>query len=104
MLRRLKQWADDGYLIRTVAPSGRSVITTLHKSVPPSDPGSSTSPILMPRTAVAAVSGHSVHPARGDEQDGHVVFSATPTNSPDRSGSGVEIGADEVAPLLGIKG
>jgi hypothetical protein len=82
VLRRLKRWADDGYLIRTTAAGGRSVITTLHKGVHPSDPGSSTSPILMPRTAVAAISGPSVHPARGDDQDGHVLFSAAPTNSP----------------------
>jgi hypothetical protein len=82
VLRRLKRWADDGYLIRTTAPGGRSVITTLQKGVHPTDSGLSASPILMPRTAVAAISGPSVHPARGDEQDGHVLFSAAPTNSP----------------------
>jgi hypothetical protein len=38
----------------------------------------STSPILMPQTAVAAISGPSVHPARGDEQEGQVLFSAAP--------------------------
>jgi hypothetical protein len=76
VLRRLKRWADDGYLIRTMAPGGRSVITTLHKGVHPPDSGSSTSPILMPRRAVAAISGPSVHPVRGDDQDGHVLFSA----------------------------
>src|SRR5215467_4492018 len=82
VLRRLKRWADDGYLIRTIAPGCRSVITTLHKGVHPPDSGSSTSPILVPRTAVVAISGPSVHPAQGDDQDGHVLFSAAPTNSP----------------------
>jgi hypothetical protein len=81
VLRRLKRWADDGYLIRTTAPGGRSVITTLHKGVHPPDSGASTSAILVPRTAVAAISGPSVHPAEGDDQDGHVLFSAAPTNS-----------------------
>ena len=79
VLRRLKRWADDGYLIRTTAPGGGSVITTLHKGVHPPDSGSST---LVPRTAVVAISGPSVHPAEGDDQDGHVLFSAAPTNSP----------------------
>jgi hypothetical protein len=73
VLRRLKRWADDGYLIRTTAPGGRSVITTLHKGVHPPDSGASTSAILVPRTAVAASSGPSVHPAEGDDQDGHVL-------------------------------
>ena len=82
VLRRLKRWADDGYLMRTTASGGRSVITTLHKGVHPPDSGSSTSPILVPRTAVAAIPGPSVHPAQSDDQDGHVLFSAAPTNSP----------------------
>jgi hypothetical protein len=82
VLRRLTRWADDGYLIRTTAPGGRSVITTLHNGVHPPDSGSSTSPISVPRTAVAAISGPSVHPAQGDDQNGHVLFSAAPTNSP----------------------
>src|SRR6516225_10899271 len=74
VLRRLKRWADDGYLIRTSALGGRSVITTLHKGVHPPDAGSSTGPILMPRTAIAAISSSSVHPAWRNEQDGHVPF------------------------------
>jgi hypothetical protein len=82
VLRRLKRWADDGYLIRTTARGGRSVITTLHKGVHPPDSGSSTSPILVPRTAVVAISGPSVDPVQGDDQDGHVLFSVAPTNSP----------------------
>src|SRR5215467_16218496 len=93
VLRRLKRWADDGYLIRTTAPGGGSVITTLHKGVHPPD---STSPILVPRTAVVAISGPSVHPAQGNEQDGHVLFSAAPTNSPRaliRSVAGIALAA-----------
>ena len=65
VLRRLKRWADDGYLIRTTAPGGRSVITTLHEGVHPPGSGSSTSRTLVSRTAVAAISSPSVHPARG---------------------------------------
>ena len=82
VLRRLKRWTDDGHLIRTMARGGRSVITTLHKGVHPPDSSSSTTPKLMPETAVATIFGPSVHPAQGDDQDGHVLFSAAPTNSP----------------------
>jgi hypothetical protein len=82
VLRRLKWWADDGYLMRRTAPGGRSVITTLHEGVHLPDSGSSTSPTLVPRTAVAAISSPSVHPARGNEQDGRAPSRVAPTNSP----------------------
>jgi hypothetical protein len=82
VFRRLNRWADDGYLIRATAPGGRSVITTLHKGAHPPDSGSSAGSILMPRTAVAAISSLSVHPARGSEQDGHAPFRVASTNSP----------------------
>jgi hypothetical protein len=82
VLRRLKRWTDDGHLIRTMARGGRSVITTLHKGVHPPDSGSSTTPKLMPQTAVAAIFGPPVRPARCNEQDAHVLFSAVPTDGP----------------------
>jgi hypothetical protein len=83
VLRRLKRWTDDGHLIRTMARGGRSVITTLHKGVHPPDSGSSAAtPKLTPQTAVAAIFGPPVRPARCNEQDAHVLFGAVPTDGP----------------------